>query len=51
MDNGIRNGLDPMLKTQGTEVASAFGPLVDEFIKHVGKLGKDKKPHLLSLLI
>ena len=36
-----------MHKAQGTEVASAFGPSVDEFIKHVGRLAGDKN-HLYS---
>ena len=47
MDDDIRTGLDPMFKAQGAEVASVFGPVVNEFIKHVGKLAGDKT-HLYS---
>lgn len=47
LDDDIRTSLDPMFKAQGTEVASAFGEKVNEFIKHVGKLGGDKG-HLYS---
>ena len=47
LDDDIVNSLDPMHKAQGTEVASAFGPSVDEFIKHVGNLAGDKG-HLYS---
>jgi hypothetical protein len=47
LDDDIVNSLDPMFKAQGTEVASAFGPSVDEFIKHVGSLASDKG-HLYS---
>lgn len=47
LDDDIYNSLDPMYKAQGTEVASAFGPSVDEFIKHVGNLASDKG-HLYS---
>lgn len=47
LDDDIVNSLDPMVKAQGTEVASAFGPSVDEFIKHVGSLASDKG-HLYS---
>lgn len=47
LDDDIVNSLDPMHKAQGTEVASAFGPSVDEFIKHVGRLAGDKN-HLYS---
>jgi hypothetical protein len=36
-----------MFKGQGAEVASVFGPAVNEFIKHVGKLAGDKT-HLYS---
>ena len=47
MDNDIRTGLDPLHKIQGTEVASAYGEMVDDFIKHVGDLGSDKN-HIYS---
>jgi hypothetical protein len=47
LDDDIQNSLDPMFKAQGTEVASAFGEQVNEFIKHVGKLAGDKG-HLYS---
>jgi hypothetical protein len=47
LDDDIRTSLDPMFKAQGTEVKSAFGDKVDDFIKHVGKLGGDKS-HLYS---
>lgn len=47
LDDDIQSSLDPMFKAQGTEVASAFGEEVNEFIKHVGKLGGDKG-HLYS---
>jgi hypothetical protein len=47
LDDDIRTSLDPMQKAQGTEVASAFGEEVNEFIKHVGRLGQDKG-HLYS---
>ncbi len=47
LDDDIENSLEPMVKAQGTEVASAFGEQVDEFIQHVGKLGGDKG-HLYS---
>lgn len=47
LDDDIVNSLDPLHKAQGTEVASAFGPSVEEFMKHVGKLVGDKG-HLYS---
>ena len=47
LDDDIQNSLDPMFKAQGTEVASAFGEQVNEFIKHVGRLAGDKG-HLYS---
>ena len=47
LDDDIQNSLDPMFKAQGTDVASAFGEQVNEFIKHVGRLAGDKG-HLYS---
>jgi hypothetical protein len=47
MDNDIRTEMDTMHKVAGTEVASAYGPLVDDFIAHVGALGNDKN-HIYS---
>ena len=47
LDDDIVTSLDPMFKAQGTEVASAFGEQVNDFIKHVGKLAGDKG-HLYS---
>jgi hypothetical protein len=47
LDDDILTSLDPMFKAQATDAASAFGPAVNEFIKHVGKLASDKG-HLYS---